>query len=116
MSHDYFEIAGVLFAAYCVIRFIIWTELRLNTQPDTPSKPYDGPIKSLDTTVLSHRLQNVRRDYHVEKPAQSDSLKQSLLVRSRREEIAKLAFFQKPPPEPPPEPPEHDHGWNVLVV
>ena len=111
MSHDYFAIVGVLFAAYCVIRFIIWTEMRLDTRPVQPSKPFDGAGKAIDTKVLSGRLQDVRRDYTVEKSAKPDSFKQSLLVRSRQE-IARLAFFQKPPPQPP----EHDQGWNVLLV
>jgi hypothetical protein len=112
MSLEYFEIAGVLFVAYCVIRFFIWTELRLDTRPDPPSKPFDGAIKPIDTKALSHRLQDVRRDYTVEKPAQSDSFKRALLVNHRQEEIARLAFFQKPPPGPP----EHEGGWNALLI
>jgi hypothetical protein len=112
MSLEYFEIAGVLFAAYCVIRFVIWTELRRDIRPDPPSRPFEGAINAIDTTVLSDRLQHVRRDYHVEKPAQSDSFKRSQLVKSRQEKIARLAFFQKPPPEPP----EHERGWNALLI
>ncbi len=112
MSLEYFEIAGLLFVAYCVIRFIIWTELRRDTRSDPPSRPFDAAINAIDTRVLSDRLQQVRQDYNTELSAKSDSFKRTLLVNRRQEEIARLAFFQKPPPEPP----EHERGWNVLVV
>jgi len=112
MSRDYFAIVGVLLAVYGVIRFFIWTELRLDTRPLPPSKPYDGIVKSIDAKALSDRVQDVRRDYSMERRAKSDSFKQSLRIRSRQEEIARLAFFQKPPSEPP----EHEHGWNTLLV
>jgi hypothetical protein len=102
----------VLFAVYCVFRFIIWTELGFDMRQVPPSKPYDGAVRAIDTKVLSVRLQDVRRDYVVEKPVKSDSFKRALLVNSRQEEIARLAFFQKPPPEAP----EHEQGWNALLV
>src|SRR5260370_34750974 len=101
MSLEYFEIAGVLFVAYCVIRFFIWTELRLDTRPDPPPKPFDGAIKPIDTKALSHRLQDVRRDYTVGKPAPSDSFKRRMHVNPRLEPIVRFGFFQKPAPGPP---------------
>ncbi len=115
MSRDYFEIAGVLLGAYCVIRFIIWTELRLDTRPVPPSKPYDGTVKPIDSKALADRLQDVRKGY-AEGSSKSDSIKRALLVKNRQEEIGRLAFFQKSPPESPPEPPEHEHGWDVLLI
>jgi hypothetical protein len=44
-----------------------------------------------------------------------ESFKRPQLVKERQAEIARMAFFQKPPPPEPP-PVEPDHGWNLLVV
>jgi hypothetical protein len=111
MLRDYFAIAGVLFAVYCLFRFVVWTELRPYERPLPPSKPYDGTVKPIDSKALTDRLQHVRQDY-AEASAKSDSFKRALLVKNRQEEIGRLAFFQKPPPGPP----EHEHGWNALLV
>lgn len=113
MSIEYFEIAGALFLMYAVVRFGIWQSLRL---PDDvpPERISKEPGKPIDATVLSERLQHVRREHQRASPAQPMSFKQALVLEAKREEVARLAFFQKPPP---PEPLEEEHGgMGTLLV
>jgi hypothetical protein len=56
----------------------------------------------------------VRRDYAAEARAHPSSTDKPMLVEEARANLAKLAFFQKPPPEP--EPPEKEHGSSPLLL
>jgi len=56
----------------------------------------------------------VRRDFAAEAHAHPPAVNKPLLVAVRREQITKLAFFQKPTPEP--ELPEKEHGTPLLLA
>ena len=116
MSIEYFVTMGVLFLFYAIIRFGLWWQLRLPSDP--PSQPSDLTKEPIDTRPLAGRLEQVRQDYHPAKPAPQSDFKRPLLVELKREDIARTSFFQRPPPppEPPPETPDHEHGLSALMV
>jgi len=114
---DYFIVFGVLVGIYAVVRVIIWLEFCF-TQADlrrSLSRPSGIQNHPIDTSRLAHRLEDVRRDYAAEARTHVHSLNKPLLVEERRAEIAKLAFFQRPP-TPEPEPPSHEHGSSLLLA
>ena len=102
MPKEYFECAGVLLLVYGIFRVVIGLELRNDFKPLPPSEPSDIQSHPIDTSPLVQRLEEVRQDYAAEAQMRPPSAKKPRLIAERREEIAKLAFFQKPPPEPEP--------------
>src|SRR5208282_4936685 len=92
---DYFECAGALLGIYGVFRIIIWLQFRNDFPPPPPSKPSNIQSHTIDTSPLAHRLKEVRRGYAAEPQARPVSEGKPLLVAERREEVAKLAFFQR---------------------
>jgi hypothetical protein len=112
MTAEYFELMGLMFGVYCFARFIFWLEMRPRTYIPRPLQPGDEG-KAINTTALSERLQHVREDYAAGLAHQSPDFKRALAVERKREEIAKLAFFQEAPP---PETPEEEHGLNLMFV
>jgi len=113
ISVDYFIIFGVLLTGYCIVRMLIWSHFGLYAPPRPPSEPFDQPGKPIDTSPISNRLQQVRQDHQVQPHGPRSSFKQSLLVESRREQLAQLRYFQR---SPPPEPAEEEHGSTMLFV
>ena len=113
-AREYFEFMAVLLGIYGVFRFIIWLELRDDFRPLPPSESSDAKAHPIDTSPLAHRLEEVRQDYALETQAHPALANKPLLVEERRAEIAKLAFFQKPPPAP--EPPEHEQGLPIMLA
>jgi hypothetical protein len=108
---DYLELAGALTVIYCVFRFGMDWQLRPPRE-----EPYTGPEgKAIDASILAQRVDEVRQDHSVGMSPKQESFKRPQLVKERQAEIARMAFFQKPPPPEPP-PVEPDHGWNLLVV
>jgi len=102
---------------YGIFRVIIGFELRNDFRPiprSERSEPSNFEAHPIDTLPLVHRLEEVRQDYAGEAQAHPASAKTPLQVAERRAEIAKLAFFQKPPPAP--EPPEHEQGLMLLTL
>jgi hypothetical protein len=114
MSKEYFECAGVLLVVYGVFRVVIGLQLRNDFKPRPPSEPSNIQSHPIDTSPLAHRLEEVRQDYATEAHAHPASAKTPLLVEQRRAEMAKLAFFQKPPPAP--EPPEQEPRLMLLTL
>ena len=115
---EYFELAGALLVIYVLVRTLIWAQLRMELREHSESRiesePSNVPSHPIDTKELEHRLQEVRRNYAAEARAHPSAANKSLLVAERREEIAKQAFFQKPPPEP--EQPEKEPGAPLLLA
>jgi hypothetical protein len=115
---EYYEFAAALFVIYLLVRTLIWAQLRMELREDSESRlesePSNVQSHPIDTTELEHRLQEVRRDYAAEARAHPSAVNKPLLVAERREEIAKMAFFQKPPPEP--ESPGKEHGSPLLLA
>jgi hypothetical protein len=109
----YFETMAVMLAFYCLARWLIWAELQPPAVKE-PRRPWSAepPGKAIDGSPLCDRLQHVRQDYLMERPAGPQSFKQPLLVESKRAEVAKQAFFQKPPPEPE----EPEDGFTMVFV
>jgi hypothetical protein len=112
MSVDFFIAFGVMFTGYCVVRVALWWEFqRYSYRP--ASTPFNGQSQAIDTSSLSKRLEQMRQNHEVQPHGQPPSFKKSLLVESRREQLARSGFFQKPPQS---EPPEEEHGMTVLLV
>jgi hypothetical protein len=111
----YFELMGVLFAAYAIVRLAIgWERRALRREGQRWNST--GQVSGIDASRLASRVGQLRQDGHagaVEKPA---SFKKPLLVEERRQEIGKLPFFQNPPPAPPPEPPEREDGTTLMFI
>ena len=91
MSADYFIMFGILFALCCVVRLTIWWNFQIYPHVP-PSKPYSGPVTFINAPSLSDRLQQVRQDCLAHAREQSPSFKKSILVKSRREELAPWLF------------------------
>jgi hypothetical protein len=110
---EYFILMAVLFAGYLFMRvFVVWS-FRL---PKPPPEQGDHSCNGIDAGELSSRVQHVREKLLEPKPAsQTNSFKRELLVQGKREQVAKLAFFQSPPP-PPPEPQEPEQGFHLLMA
>jgi hypothetical protein len=115
---EYFEFAGALLLIYVLVRTLIWAQLRMEFHGDSEPRPAPEPSNMqshpIDTSELEHRLQEVRRDFAAEAQAHPPAVNKPLLVAERREQITKLAFFQKPTPEP--ELPEKEHGTPLLLA
>jgi hypothetical protein len=122
---EYFELAAALLAFYAIFRVILWWEMGYFRMEDAvrkffskrPPEPKHMDLEGhpIDTTQLVERVRDVRQDFSSEAQAhRPGSLNRSALVESRREEIAKLSFFQKPPPEL--EAPDHEHPSLMLLT
>jgi hypothetical protein len=109
---DYFEVVAAMLGIYAIIRVTIWLQDRIDFRPPQ-SESSNCEAHSIDTSQLAQRMEEVRRDYVAEAHAHPPSSKQPLLVEQRRAEIAKLAFFQKPPE---PGQSEQEHGLPVLLA
>jgi len=119
----YFEAVGVLLLIYGVVRTLIWMEYRMET-PRTDGEdefrrvqrlePPNMESHAIDATQLKQRVEEARRDFVAEARMHPSVTNKPLLVEERRQEIAKLAFFQKPPPEA--EISEKEHGAPLLLA
>ena len=110
----YFETMAVMLAVYGLLRWLVWEELRSPVVEEPPISESDGsPGTAIDASPLCDRLQHVRQDYLAERPAGPQSFKQPLLVEGKRAEVARQAFFQKPPR---PEPEEPEDGLTLILV
>jgi hypothetical protein len=112
---QYFELMGVLFVVYAVMRLAIGWEFR-----QLPSKEPRWDAKDMgsgiDASKLASRVEQLRQDGHAGAVEPSASFKKPLLVEEKRREMEQLPFFQKPPPQPPPEPPEHEEGMGLMLI
>jgi hypothetical protein len=109
MMKDYLITMGVLFAVYCLIR-------RVFILPPLPKHPRPMLGKGIDVTDVSERVKHLREELKENKvPGTHPDFKRALRVESKREEIAKLAFFQTPHPQPS-EDSEHGHPLNLILV
>src|SRR5581483_2184914 len=118
MSVDYFIIFGVLFGLYCVIRTAMLPIFQDSRDfwryPLWPSsEPFTRNIKSIDFSRLSNQLQQAKQERQAQPHGPPLIFKKSLLVESRREELSRHGYFQKPPP---PEAHEDDHGLTLQGV
>lgn len=112
---EYFELVAGLLGIYAVLRAGIWWQFGqyFKRFPSGKRMVCDG--HPIETSPLTERLREVRQDYSAEAHAHRPLFfKRSLLLESKREEIAKLAFFQKPPPVL--EPPDHEHPSLLLAL
>ena len=113
MSKEYFEVFGVLLGLYAFFRLFIWSAFWVDSHP--PPSSGDWEAHPLDASHIAQRLQEVRQDYTRKARARGATSAKQFRVGERRKKIAKLAFFQRPPP-PAPEPPEHDHGLLFISL
>ena len=112
---EYFEFAAALMGIYAVFRVFIWLGFRNDfREVDMQSERSGMENHPIDTSHLAERVEEVRRDHAAEAQAHPGGGKKPLLVAERRAEIAKLGFFQRPPPEP--EPPEQEHGLVLFTL
>ena len=114
---EYFILVGILFAGYVCMRvWVVWYAQNLPKAPEEPEGS-DGPEgKGIEIQELSDRIQRVREEWHEDKPAtQTNSFKRELLVESKREQMAKMSFFQNPPP-PLPELHDEERGFHLLMA
>jgi hypothetical protein len=109
----YFELVAALLGIYGVFRVVIWIQFRRDFQPLPPSKLANYKGQAIDPSHLAERLREVRRDYTAAVRKQPSSFKRPGLVKSKREQFAKLAFFQRPPPEQ--ETPDQEHSSLLLL-
>jgi hypothetical protein len=110
MSLEYFEMVAVGVLIYCIFRALHWLDLR---RRDRPAADTDWTGKPLDAPTLANRLRQVRQDYPAEIQSRPPSLNRPLLIERKRQELATLAFFHKPPP---PEPAEEEHRPTSLLA
>ena len=105
---SYFFTAGVMFLIYVAARFSFWYN-------DRSPKPRhdDRPGSAIDAAPLTERLQRVKDSYTAELPAGHNPFKKPLQVEQRRQEIARMAYFQKPVQVDEPE--KHD-GLTMILV
>jgi hypothetical protein len=108
---QYFEMVAALLGVYGVFRLIIWWEFRNGFCSTPPSAPSTIQGHTIDTSHFADRLEKIRHGYATE--AHPPSSMKPLLVEERRAEIAKLAFFQRPPPAELPEP---EHRLFLLAL
>jgi hypothetical protein len=112
MLRDYFTIAGVLFVLYCIARVPFWCDQRLAKRLP---REWHGSGHAVDASPLVTRLQRVREENYAGVAGRPAPFKREALVESKRQELAQMAFFQRPvTPEPPPE--EHQDHLMVLMV
>lgn len=111
---EYFVLVAILFAAYVCMRvMVVWNGWEL-PKPERPVEDYAG--KGIDAEELSHRVQNTRKKLQDRRAAlQATGFKRDVLVGDKREQIAKLAFFQNPP-GPSGESQETEDGFCLLMV
>ena len=111
---EYFILMAILFGGYVCMRiFVVWYAQNL---PEAEHEPEDFTGKGLEIGELSDRVHRVRENWHEPRTAsQANGFKRGLLVASKREQVVKLAFFQKPP-GPPSETQETGDGLHLLLV
>lgn len=99
MTTDYFILVAILAGCYLVARLAIAESFRL---PKPPLERSFGEGHPLDTTSLVGRVQQVREEMPNKASSnQFAQFKRAQLVENKREQMAKLDFFQPPPPTPP---------------
>jgi hypothetical protein len=111
---EYFELMGVFFIAYALVRLAIGWEFRMRPPRDPD---WDGmkPGTGIDASKLSDRMEQLREAGYTRAVDKPSSFKKPLLVEEKRQEIGKLPFFQKTPaPEMPP--PEHEDGMGLMLI
>jgi hypothetical protein len=109
----YFDLLGTLLAVYIVLRLAIGWEYR-PLRPNVLRQKSTGPAaKGIDTSTLSGRVEQLRRNPHAGATKPTASFKKPLMVKQKRQELEQLAFFQKPPA---PEPDEHGAGMILLFI
>jgi hypothetical protein len=104
---EYFILVGTLFLIYCLVRFLFWLETDGFDHPLPPeSNSVQEPANPIDTSPLSTSVQRAREDYQAAIQNRTPPSERALRLKSRREELAQLPFFHKPPrPAPPTEVP-----------
>ncbi|MDB6108538.1 MAG: hypothetical protein JWR69_288 [Pedosphaera sp.] len=110
MSFAYFATVAVMFLAYCTIRAFALNELRWLGRPVDKSS-LTG--KSIDTDSLAVRVESVRQNYRAEIQSEPSSPNRALLLKTKREQVAQLAFFHRPAP---PQPPDEEHGSSTWLL
>lgn len=94
MMAEYFIAMGVLFFCYLCLRCAFSSVWRL---PPAPPEPVHLEGHAIETGQLASRVQQVREEIEIAEPgspARSASFKRAFLVENKREEMAKLDFFQ----------------------
>ncbi len=104
----YFFILGVVFLIYVAARFSFWYNDRSPKQ-----RRDDRPGSAIDAAPLTERLQLVKSNYGSKQRADHNSFEKPLLVEQRRQELARMAYFQKPVEMEEPE--KHD-GLTMILV
>ena len=104
----YLGTCGVLLLVYIAARISIWDDRRVPKE-----KPDTRPGSAIDASPLTKRLAEVKDAYTNEGPVDQAAFKRPLRVAQRRQEIARMAYFQKPVEVEEPE--KHD-GLTMILV
>ena len=117
MSTEYFIILILLLVMYPMLRYAavgVWEGVRELVKTPRDEKWADS--HSLDTASLTDRVQQLREKIPARKSNnQFKEFKRSALVESKRQEMAKRAFFQPPPPASVSEPEDDKHSFLLLA-
>ena len=112
MLAEYLISVAVLFAAYCVLR---WVYTGNRSLPPLPRHPRVMPGRGLEAGEISDRIKHLREEMKEPQPPHGKpEFKRALRVESERERVAKLAYFQAPPPTQPTEP--QSYVLDVLLI
>ena len=117
LSTEYFIILILLLVMYPLLRYAavgVWEGVRELVKTPRDEEWTNSP--SLDASQLTNRIQQVREKMPTrESRNQFKEFKRSVLVESKRQEMAKRAFFQPPPPAPATEPEDDKHSFLLLA-
>ena len=116
---EYFAIVGVLLVYYVVAR---WAFSDAFSDPQKWQKSrfckksyISDPEKPIDATPLLGRIGKVREELKFgQTPKGGSVFNRARAVQDKREQIAKLSFFQSSPK--PPEPPQGEDEMPLLLV
>lgn len=104
----YLIACGVMLLIYVAVRICIWDCRRL------PKEKRDNrPGSAIDASPLAKRLAQVKDAYAGEVPRDQAAFKRPLRVAQRRQEIAQIAYLEKPVEVGEPE--KHDGLMMILV-
>lgn len=117
MATEYFIIMLAMLVVYPVLRYVVVSTfddaLRLSKIRRADSQ-LDG--HSLDANPLANRVRQVREEISGKNSSnQFKEFKRSALVESKRQELARLRFFQPPPNAPAPEREDERHSFLLCV-
>jgi len=114
----YFTAVVVLLVLYVLARPCLLDCLRLGhdlwLDHKRPKKAgADEPGTGIDASGLARRVSEIKRDHAGGLQQYPSAFKKPLLVERKREEMARMAFFQRPAG---PEPHEKEDGLTLILV